>query len=86
MLIAGGLSVLVGVYYNAVTAIDDPQFDPLVLYAAAGGHVLHRPRRTPRAAHPQAVDVTVTSDIVARGLLPGPPDKTATGLHLAESP
>jgi hypothetical protein len=37
MLIAGGLSVLVGVYYNAVTAIDDPQLDPLVLYAAAGG-------------------------------------------------
>lgn len=37
MLIAGGLSILVGVYYNAVTAVDDPQLDPLVLYAAAGG-------------------------------------------------
>lgn len=37
MLIAGTFSVLVGVYYNAVTAIDDPQLDPLVLYAAAGG-------------------------------------------------
>ena len=37
MLIAGTFSVLVGVYYNAVTAIDDPQLDPLVAYAAAGG-------------------------------------------------
>lgn len=37
MLIAGGLSFLVGVYYAAVVAVDDPQLDPLAVYAAGGG-------------------------------------------------
>lgn len=37
MLIAGGLSVLVGVYYVAVVAVDDPRLDPLAVYAAGGG-------------------------------------------------
>jgi uncharacterized membrane protein HdeD (DUF308 family) len=37
MLIAGGLSTLVGVFYIAAAGGDDPKLDPLAIYAAGGG-------------------------------------------------
>ncbi|MEW2489097.1 DUF308 domain-containing protein [Streptomyces sp. NPDC048411] len=37
MLIAGGLSVLVGVFYNIQAAGDDPSLDVLSVYATGGG-------------------------------------------------
>jgi hypothetical protein len=37
MLIAGGLSFLVGVYYNVQAFGAHPTLDPIVTYATAGG-------------------------------------------------
>ncbi|MFE3904973.1 DUF308 domain-containing protein [Streptomyces sp. NPDC059153] len=37
MLVAGGLSVLVGVFYNIQAAGDDPSLDVLSVYATGGG-------------------------------------------------
>jgi uncharacterized membrane protein HdeD (DUF308 family) len=37
MLVAGGLSFLVGVFYNIQAAGDDPSLDVLSVYATGGG-------------------------------------------------